>query len=113
MPLPKNLETTNAQSKSWVAKSADEIMGSAGPLKSAQEYKLAWEKFEEFRKSTDEPQEQDYLQYFNYLHDGKNFKSSTLWKTYGMLNSQHQRKYGNRLQLWPRIKMLLKRYNQG
>lgn len=134
-------------SKNWVAKSADEIMGAAGPLKTAKEYQLQWEKFEEFRKSTDKPQEEDYLQgcskvlvlnfinfenegkydsrnlyqafmtffvqYFNYLHDGKKFKASTLWKTYGMLNHKHQAKYGSRLQLWPRIKMLLKRYNQG
>ena len=110
MPIPRPLMP---QSKAWVEKSGDEIMKSVGPMKSSHEYDLAWAKFEEFRNSSDEPGEQDYLKYFHYLHDGREFKASTLWKTYGMLNSLHQRKYGERLQIWPRLKMLLKRYNQG
>ena len=104
MPLPKP----------WADKSANEIMNGLGPLKSADRYNLEWSKFEEFRANPgEEPGEGDYIRYFDFLHEAKEFKASTLWKTYAMLNSMHQRKYGNRLQLWPRLKMLLKRYNQG
>ena len=110
MPIPKQLKECQ---EPWVDKSADEIMNNIAPLKSAHEYDLAWAKFEAFRNNAEEPHEADYLKYFDYLHDGKKFKASTLWKNYGMLNNVHQRKYGTRLQIWPRLKMLLKGYNQG
>ena len=106
MPIPPN-------ANEWVNKSADEIMDKAAPLKSAFRYDQEWQKFEEFRGNSDEPEEADYLKYFNYLHEGMKFKASTLWKMYGMLNSNHQRKYGRRLQYWPRLKKLLNRYKQG
>ena len=111
MPVPK--PKMIPQRKPWVEKSAAEIMGSAGPQKTAHLYDIAWAKFEEYRGVSDEPCEDDYVKYFHYLHEAKEFKSSTLWNTYAKLNSVHQRKFGNRLQLWPRLKMLLKRYNQG
>ena len=105
MPLPKP----------WMDKSTEEIMKTCGPKKTSHLYDIAWEKFQEFRGSSaaDEPDEHDYLKYFNYLREGREFKASTLWCTYGKLNSVHQRKYGKKLQLWPRIKQLLNRYQQG
>ena len=103
MPLPNQ----------WKEKSTDEIMKTAGPQKTSHLYDIAWEKFQEFLGNTDQPGEDDYLKYFNYLHEAREFKSSTLWNTYAKLNSVHQRKYGSRLQLWPRLKVLLKRYQQG
>ena len=110
MPLPQPLMP---KSSKWVSKSAEEIMNAAAPLKSAYRYDQEWKKFEEFRGNSDEPGEAEYLKYFDYLHEGKEFKASTLWKMYGILNSNHQRKYGRRLQYWPRLKKLLNRYNQG
>ena len=105
MPLPKP----------WADKSADEIMKTCGPKKTSHLYDIAWERFQEFRGSSaaDEPDEHDYLKYFDYLREGREFKASTLWCTYGKLNSVHQRKYGKKLQLWPRIKLLLNGYQQG
>ena len=108
MPLP-----VMPKPNQWVRKSTEEIMNGAAPLKSAYRYDQEWHKFEEFRGNSDEPGEEEYLQYFDYMHESKKFKASTLWKMYGILNSNHQRKYGLRLQYWPRLKKLLNRYNQG
>ena len=58
------------------------------------------------------PEESDYLQYFDYLHNVKGLKASTLWSIYSMLNAIHQREYGARLQnIFPRLTQLLKTYN--
>jgi hypothetical protein len=51
-----------------------------------------------------QPDEEGYIKYFHYLRNTKNFKSSSLWATYSRLNNCHQRKFGKRLQQWPRIR---------
>ena len=53
------------------------------------------------------------MQYFDILHTQKKMKSSTLWSTYSMLNSIHQRNYGECLQNFPRITQQLKSYNSS
>jgi hypothetical protein len=59
------------------------------------------------------PNEEDYIRYFYYLVTVKKFKVSSIWATYSRLNNCHQRLYGNRLQQWPRIKLVIKTFESG
>ena len=108
--------------------SIEKILSDVVPNKSKQAYDKTWSDFELFRRSSDtknenkdetnqqindEPGEEDYMQYFYYLHKEKKFKSSSLWCMYSRLNNNHQRRFGQKLQRWPRITMLLKKYEAG
>ena len=102
----------------WVKKTGDEIMKSLGPKKTGHIYEHAWNQFVEFinfppRGTSEPPTEDDYLSYYDYLHEGRKYKASTMWNTYAKLNSCHQRRYGKAIQSMPRLKLQLKRYNQG
>ena len=89
----------------------DEIIGDLKPNKSK---KAAWNEFKTHCKVTDEPGEYHFTGYFDYLHRGKNLKSSTLWSTFSKLNYCFQMQFGKKLQdAYPRLIIQLKRYNQG
>ena len=60
---------------------------------------------------TRRPTEEDYLQYFDYLHTEKKQEASSIWAIYSSLNSIHQREFAEKLQVYPRVTQLLKRYN--
>ena len=102
-----------ASQQAWKKKSAGEIMNNLKPMKTGHLYDVAWDKFCQFRDSTAEPNEDQFIQYLSYLRDGCKFKSSTLWNTYAKLNSCCRRKYGKSLQSWPRLKLMLKTYEHG
>ena len=59
------------------------------------------------------PTEEDYVRYFYYLRHVKNYVVTTLWSMYSRLNNGHQRRFGTRLQQWPRITNMLKGYASG
>ena len=59
------------------------------------------------------PTEDDYVRFFYYLRHAKNYVVSSLWSWYSRLNNGHQRRFGTRLQQWPRITNMLKGYASG
>ncbi len=110
---------------------ADTILKGLAPQKSASTYDLAWDAFKSFVMVQREkkvaqseitsvdsfgkvpPKEEEYIQYFHYLHKFKSYKASSLWTHYSRLNNCHQRFFGAKLQTWPRLTLLLKNYNVG
>ena len=85
----------------------DEILNDTLPGPSRDLYNKKWQEFKHFVGEKSKPEEGDYLQYFYHLHTEKKFKASTLWSTYYMLNSIHQREFGEKLQMFPRVTQLL------
>ena len=82
------------------------------PKKSKTVYEKAWQDFKTY-VGDKSPEEEDFLQYFDYLHTERNLKSSTLWTTYSQLNTKYQIECNKKLQDYPRIQQLLKRYEDG
>lgn len=91
----------------------DEILLGTLPNNSQELYSKRWGEFIIFIGEQRNPEETDFLQYFNSLRNNKKYKASTLWTIYSMLNSVYQKYYGKKLQNWPRITQLLKSYNDG
>jgi len=101
----------------YASLSVEDILGKLAPAKSKGVYDKAWADFEEFIKEggqenevppTTGPSEQSYIKYFHHLRTKRCLKSSSLWAVYSRLNNCHQRRYGLKLQQWPRITMMLK-----
>ena len=89
-----------------------EIMENSMPNKSKDEYTKTWKAFLEFVGEDRKPTEDEYLQYFDHLHEIREYAASTLWKMYSMLNYMHQRNYNESLQLLtPKLTQLMKSYN--
>ena len=59
------------------------------------------------------PTEDDYVRYIFYLRTVKKFQVSSLWSHYSRLNNNHQRRFGSKLQQWPRITNMIKGYASG
>ena len=99
------------------------ILDNVAPSKSKSVYDKAWDTFKATLKAVKKidddfdsawiPGEEDYIQYFHHLHNERKMKSSSLWSIYSRLNNNHQRKFGIKLQTWPRITLLLKQYEAG
>ena len=96
-----------------VKRPMEDILGELLPAKSGKAYSSAWKAFVEFLGHNNEPSEMDYIQYFDFLKATKDYKASSFWVMYSKLNSMHQRTFGTRLQAFPRLKILLKSYEQG
>ena len=111
--VAKARRAAQSTSTTWKRKAAGDILKKLGPKKTGHLYDIAWEKFEKFRESTGAPEEEDFIQYFDYLREGRKFKASTMWNTYAKLNSCHKRRYGKALKEWPRLKMQLETYEHG
>ena len=111
--VAKARRAAQSTSTPWERKAAGDILKKLGPKKTGHLYDIAWEKFEKFRESAGAPEEQDFIQYFDFLREGRKFKASTLWNTYAKLNSCHKRRYGKALKDWPRLKMQLETYEHG
>lgn len=96
-------------------RTADSILTNLNPIKSAQRYETNWKQFLEHAKLQDQkPEESHFIEYFDYLKNTKGLASSSLWAMYSMLNNKHQLTYGTKLQaLYPRLTLLLKRYEAG
>ena len=88
----------------------DEILNETIPKNSKELYVKRWLDFMDFMGAPSRrPNEDDYLQYFDFLHNEK--KASSIWSIYSSLNSIHQREFGEKLQVYPRVTQLLKTYN--
>lgn len=90
----------------------EDILADMNPIRSKSEYEKSWREFLAFCMK-DRPEEEDYLQYFDYLKREKGFAPSTLWKIYSMLSHNHQLFIGGKLQQYPRVTLLLKGYAVG
>ena len=97
-------------------RSTTDIMSDAMPIKSNKRYDNVWNEFCEYHKLTDlqiEPSEELLIQYFDHLKKTKGFASSTIWSLYSMINHKFQLLYGKKLQVFPRINILLKSFEAG
>ena len=85
------------------------------PLRSETRYEVAWTKFRNFLglTDTDNPPREHYIQYFDKLRGVETQSYSTLWSTYSMLDYMNQALYGVRLQVYPRITILIKYFEDG
>lgn len=93
-------------------RSIDTILEETLPEKSKDSYIKHWESFRRTLDHSDEPTEENYIQYFDFLRKKENKAASTLWKIYSMLNYMHQHEYNRKLQiLSPKLTLLLKSYN--
>ena len=92
----------------------DEIIGDIHPMKSCKKYDTKWKEFIGFVELNDrKPTEEDFLQFFDHLRNERKLASSTLWSVYSMLNNKFQLNFGEKLQKFPRLTMLLKSYEAG
>ena len=92
----------------------DQILEETLPEKSKVLYQKRWVSFLAYMgEPARRPLEIDFLQYFDYLRTEKKLESSTIWSIYSSLNSLHQREYGEKLQVYPRVTQLLKTYNSS
>ena len=80
--------------KSVGEKTAAEILDAMAPQKSSAAYEKAWIDFTDYRKGRDnieeEPKEDIYVRYFDFLKNEKGFVASTMWTKFSLLNNCHQ-----------------------
>lgn len=95
-------------------RSAQNIIQELRPVKSAKRYDTAWKDFIEYSKLDDQiPSEEHFIEYFDHLRNTKQYASSTMWSVYSMLNTNFQLMSGKKLQIFPRLQILLKSYEAG
>ena len=99
---------------SIMKRSVDALLSDSIPSKSRSTYEKAWKEFAEFvDKPNEKPNEEDFLQFFDYLKTEKNFVASSIWAIYSRLNAMFQLKHGDKLQIYPRVTQLLKSYEEN
>ena len=67
-------------------------MANQAPAKSRDVYEKAWRNLASFLKKDlgkYEPQESDYIRYFNFLRKGKKYKATTMWSMYSRVKNCH------------------------
>jgi integrase len=94
-------------------RTVEDILGDMAPIKSSAAYKKAWDSLVDYLEHDNKPSEEDMIRYFDNLHTVKGLAASTCWTNYSMLNDHFKRVYGEQLQQYTRLTMLLKRYNEG
>ena len=62
----------------FTTRNVDEILNGVLPKKSDTKYKERWDTFAKFAAGK-EPNEEMFLQFFDYLRRERNYKASTLW----------------------------------
>ena len=93
---------------------AEEIMQSINPIKSSKSYENQWEDFVKFSGIiNEEPEEEHFIKYFHHLGEVRKYASSSLWSKYSMINHKYQTLYGHKLQKFPRVTLLLKKFEAG
>ena len=84
--------------------------------KSRQAYVKSWQEFKKFNTGhdfeDDHPGEEAIIDFFNHLRLEKRMATSSIWTLYSYLNSVMKRKYGWKLQSFPRITMVIKGYEE-
>ena len=94
-PIISNMSGENVDGP----RSMREIMLEVAPVKSGPRYERAWEELEKFlgERDTEKPVEEDQLiQYFDYMRRTREWKSSTCWSTYSCLSNCSMRLYGKK-----------------
>jgi len=95
-------------------RSAEEIISTLNPNKTAKRYDDRWKQFCDYCKlDFRKPNEEDLIQFFDHLKNNLKMAASTIWSIYSMLNHKMQLLHGVKLQTYPRITMLLKSYEAG
>ena len=90
----------------------DEILKDVLPKKSSNTYVKAWNDFETCTGRKEKYEEEDFIVYFDYLRNHKEYKTSTMWKCFSLLNETYKLRNGCRLQnKFHRMYMILKSYN--
>ena len=79
-------------------RNVDDILKDSLPTQSKDIYVKKWREFLDFIGDKEKPDETDFMQYFDNLHNNRKFKASSIWSTYSMLNSMFQREFGEKLQ---------------
>ena len=90
----------------------EEILADMNPKKTGKVYQKQRVDFKSYCKQ-EPPSEQDLLGYFDLLHRERNYKSSTLWTVYSLINNSYKIHYGEKLQNFPRLTILLKSYQSN
>ena len=70
-----------------------------------------WKKFSNWcglSNSCIKPSQGKMLEYFKYLREDLNYKRSSIWKTYSMLNTLIKIKYSFPLASYPRLRQYIK-----
>ena len=80
---------------------------------SRERYSRVWKEYLDFCSTSSEfayrmPSEYELITYFKHLREVKKMASSSLWTYYSMINSVVKGIYGEKMQKYPRITMLLK-----
>ena len=94
-------------------RSASEIIENLTPRASAKRYNNAWDSFIRFSEKEDKPTESDFIEYFDYLQREKKYAPTSLWTFYSMINNKFQGLYGEKLQKFPSLTLLLKSFEAG
>ena len=92
---------------------AEEIMQTVNPIKSSKSYDNQWDDFINFCGISEEPNEEDFIKYFHHLGEVRKYASSSLWSKYSMINHKYQTLHGHKLQKFPRVTLLLKKFEAG
>ena len=91
----------------------DLILEGTLPTESKTTYLKAWNDFIKIMNIHEQPTEENFIKYFDFLRTEKQQKASTIWCTYSKLNSIYQRNFNQKLQIYPRLTQLLKSYNEN
>ena len=79
---------------------------------SRKQYIKLWQDFKTFTVGHNfedsQPGEENFITFFKHMRLEKKMATSTLWTHYSMLNSVMKRKYGSKIQDFPRVTMLIK-----
>ena len=92
-------------------RSAEVILQEISPHTTGKRYEARLNQFCEFVDLRDrKPGEDDFITFFDHLKKDKHFAANTLWTVYSMLNNKMQLLFGEKLQIHPRLTILLKSY---
>lgn len=95
-------------------RSAEMILKEISPFATGKRYDEKWNHFCDYVDLKDKkPTEEDFIRFFDHLKKEKNYASSTMWTVYSMLNNKMQLLFGEKLQIYPRLTLLLKSYEVG
>jgi hypothetical protein len=100
-------------------RTSSELNQDTFPIKSKAAYQDAYKQFETFLKAQGQfvegvvPTEEAFLNYFSYLKIERRFASTTIWCVSAKLNACLKRMFGIRLQDYPCVSELMKRFDSG
>lgn len=96
-------------------RSAETILSALAPNKTAKRYDGRWQELLTYtnQDGSRKPTEEELIQFFDHLKNDKKMLASTIWCIYSMINHKMQLLFGEKLQVYPRVTMLLKSFEAG